>query len=335
MKKLAIFGDSFAELFSAPGSDLMQILGPGKYRSAIDNRKEFRDSYLREMPTWYRLLGQDLEYDTVHTFGRGGTDIVWSYLQFLKYHQEYDTVIFVATHDMRHTHIKDRHDIADNWHGPASFYDSTFQRTNFMQGVPINCTSAEQCEHWLARYKKEQPQNFQVHNLLKTYIDYHTHVYSNYPYRDKLIWASLCQQMISIRPNIKMINAFKFGFNDHNINIPKGKLQELYEAENMIMAGNKEQIRPNFLVKSDARIGHLTTETHHILNKLMKPWLKSKDTWFDFDLETVVKEIENSRIDEKRYNSSEHKDLLDWAKYCKIHWGPDFSVLPFEGLMKV
>jgi hypothetical protein len=67
----------------------------------------------------------------------------------------------------------------------------------------------------------------------------------------------------------------------------------------------------------------------------MKPWLKSKDTWFDFDLETVVKEIENSRIDEKRYNSSEHKDLLDWAKYCKIHWGPDFSVLPFEGLMKV
>jgi hypothetical protein len=328
MKKLAIFGDSFAELFSAPGVDIMQMIGPGKDTSQVDNRKKFRDSYLREMPTWYRLLGQDLEYDTVHTFGRGGTDITWSYLQFLKYHQEYDTIIFVATHAMRHTHIQDRHENSPGLHGPGSFYDSKFQRTNFMQGIPLNCASIEQCEQWLARYKREQPQNFEVQNLLKTYILYHTHVYNNYPYRDKLIWASLCQQMINIRPDIKMINAFKFGFDDHNINIPKGKLQELYEAENMIMKGDK--FMATGLTKSDARIGHLTTDTHHILNRLMKPWLNSNDTWFDFDLETVVKEIENFRIDEKRYDSSEHKDLLDWAKYCNIHWGHDFSVLPLK-----
>jgi len=273
----------------------------------------------------------------MHTFGKGGTDVVWSYLQFLRYHQDYDTVIFVATRSINHTHIQHGHDTKDIT-GEASMYDPNHIVKGYqLDERPVNCT-VDDANKWLNRNNHKIAKESQklmnidmpVIHAFQTYLDYHEHVTPVFPDRDKLIWASILDNIIRIRPDVKMINATPDSYIENEFNIPSGKIQLLYKAENDIFDNGEaifdqtlsfadaSETMPHLALHSDARIGHLTTETHRILYKLMKPWLTDNNTWFDFDLEAIIKQLNTYNLDKKRYFVREHKNVLSWARYNNI-----------------
>ena len=90
MSSLAIFGDSYAQT----GSDVF-----GKLNDITDSEQ---NSQIRKLRKQLRFWGNMLDYD-ISIFGRGGTDLLWSYAQFLEHHSNYDKIIFVITQASRIT----------------------------------------------------------------------------------------------------------------------------------------------------------------------------------------------------------------------------------------
>ena len=62
-------------------------------------------------------------------------------------------------------------------------------------------------------------------------------------------------------------------------------LQDITDYENKIMKWKSVDNR------HDTRIAHLTEESHIILTKLIKEWLKTDEMFFDFDMKEFVQAL--------------------------------------------
>jgi hypothetical protein len=67
----------------------------------------FADEHMKNRKSWIECLRENYDYDTVTSFGYGGTSIEWSYNNFLTYGSNYDFVIFFLT-DERRMHFIDK-----------------------------------------------------------------------------------------------------------------------------------------------------------------------------------------------------------------------------------
>jgi len=299
MNKIAIFGDSFTELFEQHAVTLHSAI------ATKEQQREFSQSYQTKWPIWWKLLKG---YDVVHSFGKGGTDIMWSYLQFLRHHKDYDTIIFVPSQYTRHTHI--RHNIKE------PHYNATWQKDNFMgtEGI-ANVTSLKLCKIFLDKHIKNSPNEIALHKLFETYIKYHTHVVTNFPDRDLLVWAHTIDNIKRIRPDVKMINAFS----DHYYIQDKISMPESIKVPRVVSLHDICKIENEYInVTRDARIGHLTTETHIKLAELINNWLTNDETWFNFNINYFRKYLDTFTLDTKRYCYDKHTNLFEWARYNNI-----------------
>lgn len=339
-KKLAIFGNSFGTQLADPAKRVWELM-PSKERKI-----EFRKAWYNEMPSWIRMFKN--EYDVVHTFAVGNTGIDYSYLQFLRYHNEYDAVIFITTRAWTHSHIQYGNQV-EEWRGEASIHDIDFIRPEWMLDErPINCHKKFAEKILKSNNKPTGPEmpvyDEDVINLMKVYVDYGTHVVQKFPFRDLLQWASMIDNIIRTRPDVKMINTSPEDFNDLGIKIPIGKIQTLHRMENDILLGKHAEYEfrkaqglpldddgrlvagldealqemPILKLYSDARVGHLSTEAHRLIYAEIKDLLASNNTWLDFDLDAMVKKLMEMNLDKKRYFVAEHKDIKSWAKYNNL-----------------
>jgi hypothetical protein len=118
----------------------------------------------------------------------------------------------------------------------------------------------------------------------------------NTSYQDRiyLFYNLVIERIKQIRPDIKFIPACCGGFPRlTSIPLNISLLQDINDYENKIMKRKYDG--------TDTRIAHLTKESHIILARLIKQWLKTDEMFFDFD----IKEFHDINPDIKEYYINE------------------------------
>ena len=267
MSSLAIFGDSYAQ----NGSDVF-----GKLKSQTLGLEQ--DKTVRRLRKQLRFWGNMLNYD-ISIFGFGGTDLLWSYAQFLEHHSSYDKIIFVATQPSRVT-------------------------VNKSYSIKKNDDRKSTCGYIDAEHKENNATDIKLKDFYNALKLYHLHVSGRYANRDILMAASVFHSIRAIRPDVKFIKAFDMHYSvwkpyhTNEISIPNVNcLHNIYNYENKLFGK-----QPKDTV--DSRVAHLTKESHNILVDLISKWLDTDNTWFDFD----IRDFSNISPDPKEYFI--HKDRL-------------------------
>jgi len=244
------------------------------------------DDIRKEYPCWGSLL----PFNTT-THAAGGADVQHCLTTFLEHQQKYDKIIVVITHVGRHTF-----------------------NVNNQQFKITNAASAEQ-------FMREWKNDPMMHKLLGAIRDNMTHVYPFTNERDILFWELCVAHIRQVRPDAKFILAFNPGDQltntiKLNLNSPMTGLHDIYRLENALIYGNKD-IEP--FAKWDARMGHLTTESHLILRDLILKQLDTDDQWLNFD----IKEFKDINPDINRYRVDSFNTVDEWIKYNNINTGID------------
>ena len=275
MNKIGVFGDSFA----VPGVAMTRW---GK-RVSITNSKD-----------WMALIG-------AKTYGYGGTDVAYSFLEFEKHHSKYDQVIFVLTNPGGRITLKHRDRI-------------------------LASTGQESSIRAIERLKKSNDYDPKLNHLHLSIIDWHKmQTLDAFAERETLFCNLIVERIKQLRPDVKFIQAFAWNNIEHigdNKYIPHTcSLVNITHYEHEIFGWNYSNASGYWFCTDkkisalDIRIGHLTYESHIILAKLIKEWLKTDEMFFDFD----IKEFHNIKPDEKMYNIDLHNSFEDWVVYCKEH----------------
>lgn len=308
---IGIFGDSFAKC-KVP---LMHPLDPSNIitvKHTHDEYDNFQQKVEALMPTWTKLLP-----DTTN-FAAGGTDLSWSFLKFLEHHEKYDNIIFVITSPKRITLN------APHMYVPAD-------RGSKLGVNLITAVSANQ-----SLLKKEKFDNFvEEHLYIRDAYDainkWQTHIQPEFPERDFLHYGILINELQRIRPDIKLIKAFCHPTIDDQQVSSDAKIEEFskknyypYKHFDNIPLDNKAQYLHN-IVKAensnyfeeqiaqpnkwhDCRAGHISITSHVILYKIITKWLKTNDTWLNFDIE----EFKNNKVDANDSFMDRSKSLPEW-----------------------
>lgn len=279
--KIAVFGDSFAE------TELY-----------LHSFKE----YFEECSTsWVKLIG-------AQTYALGGSDIQWSFLQFEKNHNKYDQVIFVLTNPLRLSL------------GSDMLTDPNSSTANVRK-------HKKQMEHYKKSSSIKDLEIYHTLDALKKINEVLIPTNQEYVNRQYLFYNLVIERIKQLRPDVKFIKAFpnhdqefpllkdfeyykiKEILNFYNRTVPVDNqcLKEIQKIENDKMSIN--QFKEYYYY--DARIGHLTDESHKILATLINNWLKTDEMFFDFD----IKEFYNINPDKNRYNTASHKTYNDWKEY--------------------
>ena len=240
----------------------------GEHCSGVDDVNIRYDNQV----SWITNIG-------THSHARGGTDIQYSFGQFEKHHSKYDQIIFVLTHPMRIT-LFDENDNIVRYVGPGPYV--------------------------YAQSKIANKRNlFELRDMWKALsgIDI---VYFNESYRNRSIlnYCLAIERIKQIRPDVKFLAAFEvenYSASDY-LGTPvlpniTSSLTDIVLLEENIMQWNTLDHDGD-----DLRIAHLTEESHIILTKLIKEWLKTDEMFFDFDM----KEFDNINPDRNRYDASRY-----------------------------
>ena len=203
-----------------------------------------------------------------HSHARGGTDIQYSFRQFEKHHSKYDQIIFILTHPMRIT-LFDENDNIVRYVGPGPYVHAQSKIAN-------------------------KRNLFELRDMWKALSDIDI-FYSNESYRNRCIlnYNLVVQGITQIRPDVKFLAAFDYLGNPEIPNITSSLSDIVLLEENMMQWHTYRD-------GDDLRIAHLTEESHIILTKLIKEWLKTDEMFFDFDM----KEFDNINPDRNRYDAS-------------------------------
>ena len=171
MTKIAVFGDSFAAKSNLEFTDTHEMFVKEIYDlcNRKYNKKEF--SRIREIlgsnyKCWMDVLGAD-------TYGKSGSDIYFSYNQFINNHKAYDKCIFVVTTPLR---------FSSNINGWR------------------HCGSAED-----AREKMDWSENKKYYSVL---ADAFEHIFYKDLDRIEIINQAMLDNIKYIRPDTIFINAF-------------------------------------------------------------------------------------------------------------------------------
>lgn len=277
--KIGVFGDSFAE-------DTVFI-------------HSFEEHFEEHSMSWIKLIG-------AQTYALGGSDIQWSFLQFEKNHNKYDQVIFVLTNPLRLSLGSD------------------------ILTVPNSSLAGE-------KKLKQAMENYKKSSSIKDLEIYHTwdvlnkitnvlmSINQEYVNRQYLFYNLVIERIKQLRPDVKFIKAFPNHDNEFPIITDPMSSKEIKEILNLynrtvpvdnkslkdiqVFENDKMSIAQDYYY--DARIGHLTDESHKILARLINNWLKTDEMFFDFDM----KQFRNINPDKNRYTTNSYKSYEDWKEY--------------------
>ena len=210
-KDVAVFGDSFTD----PNNDQIYTTWAGRYTS----------------------------------YGKNGSDIYYSYLQFLEHHEKHDKIIFAVTDYNRHSRVYD-----DEW--------KHFSDPNTLE---MRLKYAESFEDKIV-YET-------MHNLFK-------YIIANNNSREFNISNILINEIKRIRPDTLFIRLFE--------NTPGPNVLYLLKISNLekgnINIGDWRDKSYRGMI--DIRLQHLTRESHDVItNEIEKAWANG-DQWLDMDYDT-------------------------------------------------
>lgn len=219
--KIGIFGDSFA--------------------SAVK---------LNDTAVWHELLGEKYNV-TVHALG--GSNLYYSVRKFIKFHEQYDKIIFVVT-------MPGRQQIAD-WIPCA---DAS------LKCVP-GLTQAEALIN-----NKATVDNKYLKEAYGAVINYFK--YMQIDHYDNYIHKLMCDDIVKRRPDAIMIPAFSNSVTD----VKKNSLQDVYIKENR--AWGYEELIPGVpQLYYDNRNCHLTAENNVILASKVDSWIQGMPVVIDIN----------------------------------------------------
>ena len=279
---IGIFGDSFAEDFILV-KDTIHKLDICKSQKGNNN---LYHAISNKIPAWWDIL-KDKGYNIDTSMAKGGSDIYFSFTNFLENHMKFDRNIFVVTQAKRiSVPYKRRPDDENfNW---------------------VHATNAEVCLKRIKEYKE-------IKDLIGIEIsqglfEYHTKVNYHEANRDYLFASLMIEHIQKIRPDTIFINAFQAHSNLLDT-IPKtATLFDIHLLENEKMGVS--EIYPTWNGKIDMRKAHLTPESSKILGKDVSRALKTKDVkWLDFNLEKYEKV--NPKQEDWLIHESE---IIPWIK---------------------
>jgi hypothetical protein len=320
MSTIGIFGDSFAQNRSA--------LSGIKYTS--QERQFFDQLVTPAMVTWTSLLPDSTNHAS------GGTDLSWSFLQFLENHEKYDTIVFVITEPNRITlrtpHMNLTNEQPNTGPGP---------------GTEISAVGPEQARTKRLQFKNAtNKHDLYAGDAYEAIMNWQTHIQLRTPERDWLHYGALINELLRIRPDIKLIKAFSHPTtNPYNVdnfakenyypyrhfdNIPlDSEAEYMY---NIVLAENSKQSfheRVENPVKWwDIRSGHISTESHVRLSKIITAWLQTDDTWLNFD----VAEFKNNNLNADDYFIKIGTSLKHWqAEYLERRRQPKAINTKYDG----
>ena len=290
MNKIGVFGDSFAinNMYAPDFNDEF---------NNIDNI----DFWEKHATSWIDLI-------EAQTYGFGGTDIQYSFLEFEKNHSKYDQVIFVLTEPLRLTLGKE---------------------ITWNSGMSAERNEKEALEHYEKSASSNDLEMYHKWGAVRKITEVLIPTSQEYVNRQHLFYNLVIERIKQLRPDVKFIKAFpntdkKFPIVTNNITSEKKSeilnllnrtvpssnqcLRDIQILENTIMAIDQEQ---NNWPYYDTRVAHLTEESHIILAPLIKKWLKTDEMFFDFD----IKEFYKITPDISKYYTFIHKDYESWKEY--------------------
>ena len=269
--KLGLFGDSY-------GEDVHQ--------------KSAWKSKLKATPCWHDILG-------ANSHALGGTDIQYSFLEFERYHNLYDQVIFILTQPHRMTLVHNDTILKMNdWSSEKQINQWTIKGILGQFKKPIAISNESK---WQVVAGFEGEPDVEGESLKSALKEVQQILLTNesFTQRNYLFYKLVIERIKQIRPDVKFLEAFEYPNNQ-----ARYVLMDIFDLENKIM----NWADPG---KSDARIGHFTIETHIILGNLLRKWLRTDEMFFDFD----IKEFENINPDQRKYNASLWNSEEEWIKY--------------------
>ena len=180
------------------------------------------------------------------SYGKNGSDIYYSYLQFLEHHKKHDKIIFAVTDYNRHSRVYN-----DEW---KNFSD---------------LNTLEMRLKWAETYEDEK--------VYGTMFNLHKCVISNNNSRELNIAKVLINEIKRIRPDTLFIRLFE--------NTPGPDVLYLLKISNLekgdIHIGDWRD--KSYYGMVDARFQHLTRESHEVItNEIEKAWANG-DQWLDMD----------------------------------------------------
>jgi len=219
-----------------------------------------------DQPSWHKNIG-------AVSYAMGGTDIQHAFLEFEKYHSKYDQIIFVLTHPERITLFDDNNRMLR--------YTGTGDYDNIIK----ECSTLG---HFELRDMWKELSGLKVVNANISYYD-----------RNNLNYFMVMERLKQLRPDIKFIPAYidDSGVSDmfYEKDIPT--LDTISRLEEKIM--NWQDID----LTNDARVAHLTEESHVILTTLISKWLTTEEMFFKFD----IQEFKKINPDRSKYDISKWK----------------------------
>ena len=307
---IGLFGDSFAHCKHYV-DDI--IFTP-------QSRNEFDSIIVPAMPSWASMLPD------ITNYAHGGTDLSWSFLNFLENHEKHDTIVFVVTGPDRITLRTDHLGISKGRDVPEGG-----QR---ISGVNAN-QSADKANYFKNAARVEDIHAGHAYDALR---NWQTYVQLDTPERDWLHYGVLINELQRIRPDIKLIKAFNhptlqchpFSIKENILNLEVNRFAKLgyfpfKHFDNIPLDTECNYLhnicRAEFFSSEsfksrwdnqdkwfDVRAGHITSKSHLILFKIITAWLQTNDRWLNFDIEEFKNN--NTDVDDCFIRRGSH--LQDW-----------------------
>lgn len=180
------------------------------------------------------------------SYGKNGSDIYYSYLQFLEHHEKHDKIIFAVTDYNRHSRVYN-----DEW---KNFSDPN---------------TLEMRLKWAETYEDIK--------VYETMFNLFKYVISNNNSRELNIAKVLINEIKRIRPDTLFIRLFE--------NTPGPDVLYLLKISKLekgdINIGDWRD--KSYYGMVDIRLQHLTRESHEVItNEIEKAWANG-DQWLDMD----------------------------------------------------
>lgn len=279
---IGIFGDSFAEdhLFAT------EIIHRLDVCNGWDNNVALCNAIRKKIPAWWDTL-ENFGHTVDTSMTQGGSDISFSFRNFITNHHRFDRNIFVVTQPSRVSvpYKKKKRQKQFDW---------------------VHGTNAEVCARKIRDYKKQKDPIGQ--EISEALFELHTKINYYNNSRDFIFANLMVEHMQKIRPDTLFINAFD-NHTDILDTIPKTTtLYDIHLLENQKMGVSK--ISPTWNGMYDMRIAHMTPESSSILGNDIIKFLKTKKRkWLDFDT------IKYERVNPKQKDWFVHEsEIVPWIK---------------------
>lgn len=230
---------------------------------------QYPDYIENDQPSWHKNIG-------AVSYAVGGTDIQNAFVEFEKHHSKYKQIIFVLTVPNRIT-LFDNDNRILRYVGPEDYHHMV--------------KKANTLGHFELRDMWKELSSLKVINANISWEQ-----------RNKLNYLMVVERIKQLRPDIKFIPAYlsDCGVSDMLLQIrhwDMPTLDTISRFEQKIM--NWQDCNIN----NDARVAHLTEESHVILTTLISKWITNKEMFFKFDLQ----EFKNIDPDRSKYDISKWK----------------------------